>query len=51
MKAHKFVQQGCVFIHHFLATSMTDSAPIFTGLLFHDGMYLPLYHDIVYKVP
>ena len=36
MKAHKFVQQGCCFSHHFLATSMTNLhvAQIFTGLLF-----------------
>ena len=28
-------QQGCFFFHHFLATSMTNVAQIFTGLLIY----------------
>ena len=30
-----FVWQGCFFFHYYLATSMTDWAQIFTGLLFY----------------
>ena len=33
LKAHNFVWQGCVYFHCYVATSMTDWAQIFTGLL------------------
>ena len=35
LKAHKLVQQGCFFFHYSLATSMTNWALIFTGVLFY----------------
>ena len=41
LKAHNFVWQGCLFFLSYLATSTTDWAQIFTGLLFH-----ALYVDI-----
>ena len=33
LKAHKFVQQGFLFFHNFLATSMTNWAKTFTDVL------------------
>ena len=36
LKAHEFIQQGCVFFTQYsLATSITNRAQIFTGLLFN----------------
>ena len=35
LKAHNFVWQGCFFFHYYLATSTTNWAQIFTGLLFY----------------
>ena len=34
MKAHNFMWQGCLFFHYYLATSTSDWAQIFTGLLY-----------------
>ena len=35
LNAHNFVWPGCFFFHYYLASSMTDWAQTFTGLLFH----------------
>ena len=35
LNAHNFVWQGYFFFHYYLASSMTDWAPICTGLLFY----------------
>ena len=35
LKAHKVMQQGCFFFRYYLATSTTNLAQIFTGLLFY----------------
>ena len=35
LKAETFVQQGCFFFHHFLATSMTNRAQLFTDLVLY----------------
>ena len=35
LNAHNFAWQGCFFFHYYLATSTTDWAQIFTGLVFY----------------
>ena len=51
VKAHKLVWQGFFFFHSYLATSMTDWARIFTGLLFYACWDTPTVRTSLWQLP